>query len=203
MESRQGLPATADLGVSGEKMVVNPKIRAGSQKDIAVLAEIIRSSFRDVADRFGLTQENCPTHPSICTVDWVQRDMNRGVAYFILEDDGLASGCVALEPAGSKLCYLERLGVRPPRRRRGFGRALVEYVLAEAERSGAHCVSIGVIAEQTELKNWYQKIGFVEDETKEFAHLPFRVTFMSYAVNPNCQPSVSTDALNRAADFDH
>ena len=203
MESRRGLPATADPGVSGEKMVVNPKIRAGTQKDIAVLAEIIRSSFRDVADRFGLTQENCPKHPSNCTVDWIQGDMDRGVTYFIFEDDGLASGCVALEPAGSKLCYLERLAVRPPRRRRGFGRTLVEYVLAEAKRSGAHRVSIGVIAEQTELKSWYQKIGFVEAEDKEFAHLPFRVTFMSCAVNPNCQPSVSTDALNRLADIDY
>jgi N-acetylglutamate synthase-like GNAT family acetyltransferase len=183
--------------------MVNPKIRAGTQKDIAVLTEIIRSSFRDVADRFGLTQENCPKHPSNCTVDWVQEDMDRGVTYFILEDDGFASGCVALEPAGSELCYLERLAVRPPQRRRGFGRALVDYVLAEAKRSGARRVSIGIIAGQTELKNWYQKIGFVEAEAKGFAHLPFRVTFMSYVVNPNCQASASTDAVSLAADFDH
>jgi len=184
-------------------MVVNPKIRAGTRKDIAVLTEIIRSSFRDVADRFGLTQENCPTHPSNCTLEWIQRDMNRGVFYFILEENGLASGCVALEPAGSELCYLERLAVRPPQRRRGFGRALVEFVLTEAKRSRARRVSIGIIAEQTELKSWYQKIGFVEAETREIVHLPFRVTFMSYAVNPSCQPSVSTDAVNRSADSDH
>ncbi len=114
--------------------MVNPKIRAGGQKDIGILTEIIRSSFRDVADRFGLTQENCPTHPSNCTVDWVQRDMDRRVTYFVLEDNGLASGCVALELADSELCYLERLAVRPPQRRRGLGRALVEYVLAEAKR---------------------------------------------------------------------
>jgi GNAT superfamily N-acetyltransferase len=184
-------------------MMVNPKIRAGTQKDVAVLTEIIRSSFRDVADRFGLTQENCPKHPSNCTMDWVQRDMDRGVAYFILEDNGFALGCAALEPAGSKLCYLERLAVRPPQRRHGFGRALVDYVLAEAERSGARRVSIGIIAGQTELKNWYQKIGFAEAETKEFAHLPFRVTFLSYVLNPNCHSSTSTDAMNHSADFDH
>jgi hypothetical protein len=75
-------------------------------------------------------------------------------------------------------------------------------VLAEAKRSGAHRVSIGVIAEQTELKSWYQKIGFIEAETKEFAHLPFRVTFMSYTVNPNCHSSVSTDAMSRSAEHD-
>ena len=184
-------------------MATNLKIRAGTQKDIGILTEIIRSSFRDVADRFGLTQENCPTHPSNCTADWIQGDMDRGVTYFILEDNGFASGCVALELADSELCYLERLAVQPPQRERGFGRALVNYVLAEAKRSRARRVSIGIIAEQTELKNWYQKIGFVEAETKEFAHLPFRVTFMSYTVNPSCQASVSTDAVSRSADFDH
>ena len=184
-------------------MATNLKIRAGAQKDIGILTEIIRSSFRDVADRFGLTQENCPTHPSNCTADWIQGNMDRGVTYFILEDNGFASGCVALEMAGPKLCYLERLAVRPPRRRRGFGRALVNYVLAEAKRSGARRVSIGVIAEQTELKSWYQKIGFIEAKTKEFAHLPFRVTFMSCAVNTSCPASASTNAASRSADFDH
>ena len=179
--------------------MANPKIRAGTPKDIAVLAEIIRSSFRDVAERFGLTQENCPKHPSNCTVDWVQRDMDRGVTYFILDDEGLVSGCVALELASFEWCYLERLAVLPRQRQRGFGRALVDYALAEAKRLGTHRASIGIITGQTELKNWYQKNGFVEIETKELAHLPFRVTFMSYVINTNCQRSGPSDTVNRAA----
>ena len=99
--------------VGREKVMAYSTIRVGTQKDVAVLAEIIRISFRDVAERFGLTQENCPTHPSNCTVDWVHRDMDRGVTYFILEAEGIASGCVALELASSELCYLERLAVLP------------------------------------------------------------------------------------------
>jgi hypothetical protein len=45
---------------------------------------------------------------------------------------------------------------------------------------GAKQIGIGIISDDTELKLWYQRIGFVEKETKEFAHLPFLVTFMSY-----------------------
>jgi len=41
-------------------------------------------------------------------------------------------------------------------------------------------ISIGIIAAQTDLKRWYQKIGFIEGGTKGFEHLPFRVTFMIY-----------------------
>ena len=43
-------------------------------------------------------------------------------------------------------------------------------------------MGVGIIAEHMELKEWYQRIGFIESETKGFGHLPFRVTFMSYEI---------------------
>ena len=42
-------------------------------------------AFRGVAERFGLTDENCPRHASNCTADWIEKDMDRGVTYFVLE----------------------------------------------------------------------------------------------------------------------
>ncbi|MGD8253384.1 MAG: GNAT family N-acetyltransferase [Syntrophobacterales bacterium] len=155
-------------------------IRAAGFADVPVLSGLIRVSFRDVAERFALTLENCPKHPSNCTDEWIENDFARGVAYYILESDGTPVGCVALEKANPELCYLERLGVVPQSRRKGFGRALVDYLLYEARALGAKQIGIGIISDDTELKLWYQRIGFVEKETKEFDHLPFLVTFMSY-----------------------
>jgi N-acetylglutamate synthase-like GNAT family acetyltransferase len=160
---------------------MNYKIRTCAREDIGILVETIRESFRTVADRFGLTQENAPRHPSNCSAEWIQQEMDRGVRYFILESEGVVSGCVALESASSEVCYLERLGVLPDQRRRGFGKALVGHVLSEAKRLGARHVDIGIIAGDKELKDWYKRLGFIETGTKEFAHLPFRVTFMSCA----------------------
>ena len=168
-------------------MTTNSKIRTCTQEDIGILVKVIRSSFKDVAERFGLTQENAPRHPSNCTEDWIQKDMERGVRYFVIENENSIVGCVALEQPNAEVCYLERLAVLPNQRRRGFAKALVNHVLSEARLLGAHRVSIGTIAEQTELKNWYKRIGFVEGESKEFPHLPFRVTFMSYELGKNCR----------------
>ncbi|MFY9398415.1 MAG: GNAT family N-acetyltransferase [Desulfomonilia bacterium] len=156
------------------------EIRACNREDIPILVEIIRSSFRDVAVRFGLTEDNAPRHPSNCTSEWVRRDMERGVAYFIIESNGHAVGCAALERADPQTCYLERLAVLPGHRRHGFGRALVEHVLSQARLLAAGRVAIGIIADHIELKDWYGRIGFVEEEIREFPHLPFRVTFMAY-----------------------
>ena len=56
------------------------RIRVGTSVDIDVLAESIHDSFLDVAERFGLTPQNSPTHPSNCRSEWIIREMNRGVA---------------------------------------------------------------------------------------------------------------------------
>jgi N-acetylglutamate synthase-like GNAT family acetyltransferase len=118
------------------------QIREANTADIPLLSRLIRESFRDVAERFCLTAENCPKHPSNCTDAWVENDLKRGVAYFILEKDNTAAGCVALEKASADVCYLGRLAVAP------------------------RC----------------RKNGFVEAEVKAFAHLPFTVALMTYAV---------------------
>jgi N-acetylglutamate synthase-like GNAT family acetyltransferase len=157
----------------------NIDIRITNPDDTALLCRLIHDSFRDVAERFSLTPEKCPKHPSNYTEEWVQKDFDRGVTYFILSQNNLPVGCVALEKANDDLFYLERLAVLPEMRRKGFGKSLVNHVFSKARAMGAKEISIGIIAAQAELNQWYQKIGFVEGETKEFPHLPFQVTFMT------------------------
>lgn len=196
-QSSRCLAAAANIAVDGRKqeIAMNSKIRIYTKKDARVLAEITRKSFQDVADRFGLTPENAPRHPSNCTVDRIREHMERGITYFAIEDNNHVVGCVALEKANSEVCYLERLAVLPNQRRRGFGKSLVNHVLSEAKLLGVKYVSIGIIAEQTELKDWYKRLGFVERESKEFPQLPFRVTFMSYGIKKSYQQYAPLDGV--------
>lgn len=153
-------------------------IREANSADKSLLSRLVRQSYRDVADRFKLTPANCPRHPSNCKDEWIENDFARGVSYFILEHGNIPAGCVAIERADDDLCYLERLAVMPHERKKGLGSELVEHIFRSARELGSKNISIGIIAAQTELKQWYRKFGFVEGETKEFSHLPFRVTFM-------------------------
>ena len=157
-------------------------IQTATESDADALAAIIRESFLDVAERFALTPENVPTHPSNCTCEWVVAAMAEGVTFYAAFDGEERVGCVAMERASPGICYLERLAVPPRFRRRGHGEALVRHVLASAAAAGAGTVSIAIIAEQTELEEWYRRLGFVTTETRTIAHLPFRVTFMEIAV---------------------
>lgn len=157
-------------------------IREAGRQDVPVLTGIIRESFSTVACRLGLTRENCPKHPSNCTDEWVAGAIAEGVAYWLLEEDGMPVGCVALEDAGEGVGYLERLAVLPACRHQGHGRRLVAQVFAEAAPRSIARISIGIIAEERVLREWYESLGFEEAETKVFDHLPFDVLFMSAAV---------------------
>jgi len=65
------IPAGRPKRGKGKKQDLTPsvrgmeyRIRPCTREDTAVLAETIRGAFRDVAERFDLTEENCPRHPS-------------------------------------------------------------------------------------------------------------------------------------------
>jgi N-acetylglutamate synthase-like GNAT family acetyltransferase len=159
-------------------------IREASREDVHLLTSLIRESFSDVAVRFGLTPDNCPTHPSFCTPQWVDSAMHKGIGFYVIESDGEPCGCVALERHDDQVCYLERLAVLPGYRQRGFGKALTEHVLGQAKRVGAQRVEIGIISEHAEIKDWYLRQGFDMKGTASFDHLPFEVTFMSKELPP-------------------
>ncbi len=156
------------------------KITEAQKCDIPVVAEIIRRSFQDVAERFGLTPENCPKHPSNCIPEWIEKDVERGVFYYLKWDGDVAVGTVAIEQPSAEDCYLERLSVLPTHRKKGFGELLVRHIFQEANSRHVEQVGIAIIAEQNELREWYEKIGFCVTGCKWFEHLPFEVMFMKY-----------------------
>lgn len=157
-------------------------IRAATVQDAATLAMLVSTSNQDVAARFGLNFDNCPKHPSFCTEDWIKADLARGQRYFVAEAAASPIACVAFELAGAGVGYLNRLSVLPAHRRGGIGARLVQHVLKLARSSGLQTVSIGVIGEHFELQRWYTKFGFVTGDTRDFAHLPFSVTYMTCAM---------------------
>ena len=153
-------------------------IRNSTKQDSTILADIIRKSFIDVAERFNLTIENAPSHPSHCTEEWIINAISKGVKYYILENEAIPCGCVALERVNDEVGYLERLGVLPRYRNRSFGNMLVNHVISEARKLKLKRIEIGIIAEDLILKNWYRKQGFMERNRADYEHLPFTVLFM-------------------------
>ncbi len=144
--------------------------------------EVIRDSFKTVAVEFGLNESNCPTHPSLITLDKLLELSNRAELFGLFQDDSQV-GFVAIEKAGGGVYYLDKLAVLPEYRHRGYGKKLVEFVMYYVADQAGQKVSLGMINESTVLKNWYEGLGFEETGTKKFDHLPFTVGFMDRIVS--------------------
>jgi N-acetylglutamate synthase-like GNAT family acetyltransferase len=154
-------------------------IRQANEEDINVLINIIRNSYRSVAKKFELTKENCPRFLGFCAQERVKIDFEKGFQYYILEQDHQPIGCIALEKASQDMCYLGRLAVLPGQRKKGYGKMLVNHLFEQAREAGVGKVEIGMISKDRKLKNWYEKLGFVQTGTKKFDHLTFEVAFLS------------------------
>jgi len=153
-------------------------IREAKRADIDVLVNLLRNSFRGVAERFGITEENNPMSLAFCTNERIVSDLEKNLTYYILQEDDQPCGCVALERARPDVCYLMRLAVLPEYRGKGYGKMLVHYIFDLSRASGASRVEIAMISKDRKLKKWYKKLGFIQKGTKKYDHLPFIVAFM-------------------------
>ncbi len=88
-----------------------------------------------------------------------------------------------LRDKGEGVFSLEKLCVLPGWRHDGIGAKLLEKARTEAIRLGGHKITIGIIEENTRLKDWYLLNGFVHTGTIDLPHLPFIVGFMELPLN--------------------
>jgi len=153
-----------------------------SRNNAVLLASLIRRSNEDVAQLLDLTIANAPKHPSFCTDDWITADFDRGQEYFLSTENDKVTGCVAFEQPDVDTAYLNRLSVVPEFRNRGTGTLLVQHIIDYSKSKNVKNISIGIIAEHTQLKGWYLNIGFTAGATQRFDHLPFSVLYMKYVL---------------------
>lgn len=154
------------------------KIKQANKSDISVLVTLLRDSFIGVAQKYGLTIENCPKHVAFYTKKRLDEDLTKGMKYYILYVDDEPCGCVALIPAKSGVCYLGRLAVLPKHRNKGYGKMLVNHIFEQALKIRVKRVEIGMVSKDRKLKNWYRKFGFKNNGTKKFDDFPFIIAFM-------------------------
>ena len=149
-----------------------------NKEKLNICLEIIRSSFITVAEEFGLTENNCPSHTAFMTFDKLERPFNDGRPMFLFYRDDIPVGYFSLAKCSDEEWELNNLAVLPGYRHLGIGKTMVDYAVSMVKSYGGNKISIGIIEENTKLKDWYLKLGFNHILTRKFEHLPFTVGFM-------------------------
>ncbi len=141
-------------------------------------ADAIRSAFLTVAKEFHLTKENAPTNPAFLEMEALNQMAEKKIELFAVLEEDACIGFVGIEKADDDLYYMEKLAILPEHRHKGYGRKVMDFVSGYVRDKGGKRISIGIIDENTILKNWYIEYGFQETERKVFKHLPFTVCLM-------------------------
>lgn len=162
-----------------ETIVIKP-LDFSNLSDITAAAEVIRTSFATVAKEFGITEQNFPNHTSFMTAEKLQNHINWGWLMYGLYNGGHLIGYVSLSKISNDVFELHNLAVLPECRHKGYGRLLLDFCKAKVKESGGNKITLGMIEENTELKNWYIANGFTHTGMKWFKHMPFTAGFMEW-----------------------
>ena len=153
-----------------------------NKEQLNICLEIIRNSFITVADEFGLTENNCPSHTAFLTTDKLESQFDDGRPMFLFYQDANPVGYFSLAKCSDEEWELNNLAVLPEYRHLGIGKAMIDYAVKMVINYSGTKISIGIIEENTTLKNWYLNLGFKHISTHKFEHLPFTVGFMELEV---------------------
>ena len=159
-------------------------IRQLDPSEFPIAAEVIRRSFATVAKDFGINEQNCPRHTSFITIEDIQKHFDWGWLMYGLYEGNQLVGHIAISKSREtdKIYEPHNLAVLPEYRHKGYGKQLLDFCKAKVKELGGEKITIGIIEENTVLKNWYAENGFIHTGTKQFSHLPFMVGFMEWEV---------------------
>ncbi len=153
-------------------------IKQVKEIDLPECLKVIRKSFQSVADEFGLTPENCPTNGAFMPLERLANDYNNGDKMYARYEKTNIIGFVQLSKKENGIFVLEKLTVLPEYRHKGYGGQLICFAKKKVSELGGSMITIGIIEENTRLKDWYAQNGFVHTGTRILPHLPFTVGFM-------------------------
>ena len=148
--------------------------------DLETAVRILQEANATVAADLSYTIETAPTNPAFIGIEALAEELTHEREFYLLEAERDIVGIVALEksPKEDALYFIERLAVLPQFRHKGYGRLLMDYASERAAEKRGRRVSVAIINENTQLKDWYNALGFEETGQKKFDHLPFTVCFM-------------------------
>jgi len=155
-------------------------IRPVTNLDLAQCAQVIRAAFLTVAEEFGFTEENAPRFTAFAVnAGWLDYQLNTEhrpmFAYF---HGNLICGFYSLQNKENGAWELNNLCVLPEFRHKNIGRQLLDHAVKTVGDLGCTVLKIGIVEENTQLRNWYEDAGFVHTGTKKFDHFPFTCGYM-------------------------
>ena len=128
--------------------------------DLGDCLHVLKMGFEDGAIRFGQTEENCPYRGRTrLPLSELRKEFLEGChMYGYIHDDKLV-GFLSLIFDGERM-GINDIVILPEYQNKGFGAELMKFAKNEARKRKCGKIRLGMIDDNTQLKNWYERHGF-------------------------------------------
>lgn len=149
---------------------------------------LIREAFTTVAQELDITLENAPRFTAFATTEdrlvWHLEGEKRPMfGYFERET---LIGYYSLALLEGARVELSNLAVAPSHRHRGVGKTLLLHAFDIARAHNCRVMELSLVAENRQLRAWYETLGFVHIGTKKFDFFPFTCSYMIRRLDEVC-----------------
>ena len=153
-------------------------IRAVSESELYECLKIIHAAYIPVAEHFGLTDDNCPdSGRATLKFESLLQEYENGELMFVYCDNGKIIGYIGMCRSGMVL-KIDDIVVVPEYQGKGVGSDMLNFAKSYAGDRGCIKLRLGMIDNNTELKNWYRNRGFETVELKQYPNAPFATGYM-------------------------
>ena len=175
-----GVIILAGLVLFNSDQLFAPKvtIRLLDEADLETAAQVIRESFAATANDFDLTIDNCPTNGAFTQAKHLMNDLENGNQLFGVYLGKKMIGFFELVYHEDQQADLEKVSIIPSERGKNYGKLILNRAKEIAYNNQMETINIGIIKENKDLKNWYQKMGYQIVCSQNFSHLPFEVLYL-------------------------
>jgi ribosomal protein S18 acetylase RimI-like enzyme len=138
------------------------EFRLAVPADAEPLTELIKAAYRGEASRDGWTSEADLVEGDRINLAQVQHIIARPESrMLVLDEGGGPTACCVVTDRGDGLAFFGTFAVSPKAQRGGIGRRLMAAAQHRAASDfGSVSMEITVLAQQTALLAWYERLGF-------------------------------------------
>jgi ribosomal protein S18 acetylase RimI-like enzyme len=153
-------------------------IRAVFESELSECLKIIHAAYIPVAERFGLTDDNCPdSGRATLTFESLHQQYENGELMFVYCDDCKIVGYIGMRCSDAAL-KIDDIVVLPAYQGKGIGSDMLKFAKDYAGDRGCTKLRLGMINNNAELKSWYRKHGFETVALKQYPNAPFVTGYM-------------------------
>lgn len=136
-------------------------IRPVEASDVEAVVELVRATLEEFGIAFG---QGADTDAELWQLPGSYS--NRGGAFFVATEAGALVGTAGVVPLEPGVFELRKMFLRSGARGHGLGKQLLDACLVHAKARGGHRVVLDTTEKMTAAIAFYERNGFVRDDTQ-------------------------------------